>query len=126
MLVMGSERGEPGPEALSFTRVPWVKCPNCGYDNRPGARFCGDCATVLASVTCSSCGAHFPEGQRFCDACGQRVGRATSVPKPPRHLADRLLAEQAALEARQSMGGERKTITALFADVKGSVQLMQE
>src|SRR5215475_6839050 len=38
----------------------------------------------------------------------------------PTHLAERIRAEQATLEARGSTDGERKTITALFADLKGS------
>jgi predicted ATPase/class 3 adenylate cyclase len=37
-----------------------------------------------------------------------------------------MLAERAALAARGSRSGERKTITALFADIKGSVELMQD
>jgi class 3 adenylate cyclase/predicted ATPase len=37
-----------------------------------------------------------------------------------------MLTEQAAMEARGSNAGERKTITALFADIKGSVELMQD
>jgi Adenylate and Guanylate cyclase catalytic domain len=44
----------------------------------------------------------------------------------PRHLAERILAEQAALEARGAPDGERKTITALFADIKGSMALLEE
>jgi class 3 adenylate cyclase len=36
------------------------------------------------------------------------------------------LAEQAALEARGDPDGERKTITALFADIKGSMDLLQD
>jgi class 3 adenylate cyclase/predicted ATPase len=44
----------------------------------------------------------------------------------PKHLADRILAEQAAMEARGSTDGERKTITALFADIKGSMALMED
>src|SRR5262249_1311907 len=43
----------------------------------------------------------------------------------PPHLADRIRAEQAALEARGSTDGERKTITALFADLKGSTALIE-
>ncbi|MBI3798433.1 MAG: AAA family ATPase [Deltaproteobacteria bacterium] len=43
----------------------------------------------------------------------------------PPHLADRIRAEQAALEARGATDGERKTITALFADIKGSMALME-
>ena len=44
----------------------------------------------------------------------------------PRHLAERILAEQAALEARGAPDGERKTITTLFADIKGSMDLLED
>src|SRR2546426_11954740 len=44
----------------------------------------------------------------------------------PRHLAERILAEQAVLEARGAPDGERKTITALFADIKGSMDLLED
>jgi predicted ATPase/class 3 adenylate cyclase len=44
----------------------------------------------------------------------------------PRHLAERILAEQQALEARGAPDGERKTITALFADIKGSMDLLED
>ena len=43
----------------------------------------------------------------------------------PHHLAERILAEQAAMESRGSANGERKTITALFADLKGSTALIE-
>ena len=43
----------------------------------------------------------------------------------PQHLAERILAEQAAMESRGSANGERKTITALFADLKGSTALIE-
>ena len=44
----------------------------------------------------------------------------------PRHLAERIRAEQAALEARGAPDGERKTITALFADIKDSMDLLED
>src|SRR5206468_1216003 len=44
----------------------------------------------------------------------------------PRHLAERILAEQAAMEARGTADGERKIITALFADIKGSMELIED
>ncbi|MBI3800336.1 MAG: AAA family ATPase [Deltaproteobacteria bacterium] len=44
----------------------------------------------------------------------------------PPHLAERIRAEHAALEARQLSDGERKTITALFADIKGSMELIED
>jgi class 3 adenylate cyclase/predicted ATPase len=56
-----------------------------------------------------------------------RVPSSTQPPisYTPPHLADRIRAEQAALEARGSIDGERKTITALFADLKGSTALIE-
>src|SRR5262249_29256765 len=43
----------------------------------------------------------------------------------PAHLAERIRAEQVALEARGATDGERKTITALFADLKDSTALIE-
>jgi predicted ATPase/class 3 adenylate cyclase len=63
-----------------------------------------------------------------------RVPSSTQPPTPnpqppssytPPHLAERIRAEQAAMEARSSTDGERKTITALFADLKGSTALIE-
>ena len=59
---------------------------------------------------------------------GATAAGPSSLPSPPlapasytpSHLAERIRAEQAALEARAGSDGERKTITALFADLKGS------
>src|SRR5207237_4944271 len=54
---------------------------------------------------------------------------ASNTPSPvnytPRHLAERILAEREALVARGAPDGERKTITALFADLKGSTALIE-
>src|SRR5215475_9946422 len=57
----------------------------------------------------------------------------SSTPSPPSpvsytppHLAERIRAAQAALEARGATEGERKTITALFADLKGSTALIKD
>src|SRR4029453_7841947 len=57
------------------------------------------------------------------------AGQPSSTPAPvsytPAHLAARIRTEQTALEARGSPDGERKTITALFADLKGSTALIE-
>ncbi|MBI3327882.1 MAG: hypothetical protein HYZ81_14425 [Nitrospinae bacterium] len=50
----------------------------------------------------------------------------TPIAYTPRHLAERILAEQATLEAQGAPDGERKTITALFADIKGSMVLLED
>lgn len=44
----------------------------------------------------------------------------------PQHLAQRILAEHAAQEAAHATDGERKTITVLFADIKGSMSLIED
>jgi predicted ATPase/class 3 adenylate cyclase len=83
------------------------------------------------------------KGQRLATDEGGEVlvwiGNTASSPTPaapaspapplaytPRHLAERILAEQQALEARGAPDGERKTITALFADIKGSMDLLED
>jgi adenylate cyclase len=103
-----------------------VTCPSCGHENREGARFCLRCGGELA-LSCPRCSADLPSGARFCDACGQRVGEAPQ-PAPerdprdytPRHLADKILQSKPALE------GERKQVTVLFVDVKGSLGLTEQ
>src|SRR5262245_49660921 len=63
------------------------------------------------------------------EARGSSSPVTTQAPPPatytPAHLAERIRAEQAALEARSGTNGERKTITALFADLKGSTALIE-
>ena len=60
----------------------------------------------------------------------ERSADPPAAPSPiaytPRHLAERILAEQAALAAQGAPDGERKTITALFADIKGSMALLED
>jgi predicted ATPase/class 3 adenylate cyclase len=110
-----------------------MHCPNCGSENRVGAKFCNECATPLP-VRCSACGAENRAGAKFCDECAAPLVQQPSIlrvfdPSPisytPLHLTERILAEQAAMEARGSADGERKTITALFADLKGSTALIE-
>jgi class 3 adenylate cyclase/tetratricopeptide (TPR) repeat protein len=76
-------------------------------------------------VRCSTCSHENPAGARFCNACGARLPPdAEAAPRPrdaraytPPHLVERILNHRAALE------GERKQVTVLFADVKGSMDL---
>jgi double zinc ribbon protein len=101
-----------------------MKCPSCGCDNREGAKFCGECAAPLAAaLACPSCGTTNPKGRKFCDSCGQPLAEP-SAPDPrsytPKHLAEKILTSRSALE------GERKHVTVLFADVRGSTELASE
>jgi class 3 adenylate cyclase len=106
-----------------------VQCPACQLDNPPEARFCMSCATALARL-CAGCNADLPEGARFCSQCAHPVEAPTSGPSAPpardprdytpNHLADKILRSKSAIE------GERKQVTVLFADVKGSLELAEQ
>jgi class 3 adenylate cyclase/tetratricopeptide (TPR) repeat protein len=104
-----------------------MTCPRCQQDNPTHARFCLGCGARLA-LACGACGAELPGGARFCLQCGQAVaaGPAGPVRSPapetytPKHLAEKILTSKAALE------GERKQVTVLFADMKGSMELLAD
>ncbi|WP_354683068.1 adenylate/guanylate cyclase domain-containing protein [Cupriavidus necator] len=108
-----------------------ARCTICGFDNAEGANFCEQCGTRLARL-CPRCGHALNPSARFCSACGAAVDellQATAtapVQYTPPHLAERIRAEQAALEARGQTSGERKTITVLFADMAGSTALVHD
>ncbi len=104
-----------------------MNCPSCQYENREDSRFCGKCGSNLAPETaCSGCGHTNPAGLAFCNGCGSPLGEAAATPAPdpraytPKHLADKILQSKSALE------GERKQVTVLFADVKGSMELAEQ
>jgi class 3 adenylate cyclase len=104
-----------------------MKCARCQHENRPGAKFCEECATPLARA-CANCGAQLSPTAKFCSECAHPAGQAApaaprfGVPDAytPRHLAERILTSKAALE------GERKQVTILFADLKGSMELLAD
>src|SRR5437667_3964959 len=103
-----------------------MTCPGCRAENPPGQRFCGECGARLTSM-CAACGAANAPGQRFCGGCGAPLNGAAPIAKfaspedyTPKHLAEKILTSKAALE------GERKQVTVLFADLKGSMELLAD
>jgi class 3 adenylate cyclase len=101
-----------------------VKCPRCQGDNPPGSNFCLGCGHRL-STACGACGAELPGGSRFCNKCGAPVAAEPSRPASPqsytpKHLVEKILTSRSALE------GERKQVTILFADLKGSMELLAD
>jgi len=104
-----------------------MQCPRCQHENRQGRRFCSECGGSLA-LGCPSCGFSNESGEKFCGGCGHPLSvsksPATKVMSPesytPKHLAEKILTSKAALE------GERKQVTVLFADLKGSMELLAD
>ena len=100
-----------------------IRCPKCGVEAAQGKRFCADCGAPLP-IRCPKCGAEAQVGKPFCADCGTRLEVASLAPagKPgPPSSGVRVAAEAAEIPE-----GERKTVTALFADIKGSTELMEE
>jgi class 3 adenylate cyclase len=98
-----------------------MKCPSCSHENRAGAKFCEECAARLKRA-CAGCGAELRPTAKFCDECGANTGSSDQAPPPretPKHLADKIRQSKAAVE------GERKQVTVLFADVKGSMEIAE-
>ena len=96
-----------------------MRCSKCSFDNPEGMRFCGQCTAPLALV-CPKCHFRNPPGFKFCDQCTAELGPALTKLEPARVSLTIRESDEAA-----SLDGERKTVTALFADIKGSTELME-
>ncbi|MGH7393226.1 MAG: tetratricopeptide repeat protein, partial [Candidatus Rokuibacteriota bacterium] len=104
-----------------------MTCSRCGHENASQAKFCEECGAPLAR-RCAKCGNTLTSAAKFCPECGEPAGVVPPVQAPtrfsapdaytPRHLAEQILVSRTALE------GERKQVTVLFADLKGSMELL--
>jgi class 3 adenylate cyclase/tetratricopeptide (TPR) repeat protein len=114
-----------------------MRCTRCQAESPAHNRFCEHCGAPL-EAPCPQCGEVVRPGVKFCGMCGQRLIEFWAMsPSPampisttgsqngpvtytPTHLAEKILQSRTALE------GERKQITVLFADVKGSLELLAD
>ncbi len=106
-----------------------MKCPRCQHDNEARAKFCEECSAPLTRI-CAKCGRQLSPTAKFCPECAHPKGQpgapasAQRFDAPeaytPKHLAEKILTSKAALE------GERKQVTVLFADLKGSMELLAD
>jgi len=109
-----------------------LRCTGCGAEMPSAARFCPQCAHPVAAPVS-------PDSQRAAPSPASYTPRHLADPSiralagatqdervldprayTPRHLAEKILTSRAALE------GERKQVTVLFADVKGSMELAEQ
>jgi class 3 adenylate cyclase len=103
--------------------------PKCGTESPAGKRFCVECASPLP-IRCPQCGAESPANAKFCADCGSALTDIAQrlANRPPIESSAapeiRVTLEQA--ETLRTLEGERKTVTALFADIKGSTELMRD
>jgi class 3 adenylate cyclase/tetratricopeptide (TPR) repeat protein len=110
-----------------------MHCQSCGFENPEGLKFCNECGTPLL-VRCAQCGFANQPQAKFCGECGAALpphAGASTAPSltsrlraplsyTPDHLAEKIFHSKTALE------GERKQVTVLFADLKGSMELLAD
>ena len=89
----------------------------CDNENQADARFCDGCGGSL-SRACPACKAVARANARFCNQCGTAIGDMTpQAPAKP---------EPAKPAPAPPVVGQRKHVTILFADVRGSTELVRD
>jgi class 3 adenylate cyclase/tetratricopeptide (TPR) repeat protein len=99
-----------------------MRCSKCGTDNREGRKFCAKCAAPLVRL-CPRCGAPNEPGEDFCGECAAALGNTSATSPKKSNGAPIQIADTPAAE---NLEGERKTVTMLFADIKGSMELIED
>lgn len=120
------------------TRLELI-CPGCETANAPTSKFCRRCGTRLAAgpetrpaaLTAAAPAVAPLDGRGGAgddDRAGTTASASNGASAPqdfvPQHLAERF--RQAHATHLLQHAGERKIITALFADIKGSMALLDE
>jgi class 3 adenylate cyclase/tetratricopeptide (TPR) repeat protein len=110
-----------------------MECPVCQFENREGAKFCGECGHKF-EIICPACGTNNRAGNKFCDECGfklslplQQVPEDLSFDEKiakiqkylPQGLTEKILSQRDRIE------GERKQVTVMFCDMEGFTPLSQ-
>jgi len=105
------------PSLIHDARETWVICSNCGAENGPGRKFCGECATALVAA-CPSCGASNSPTAKFCGECATALiaGALPAAPSPAR---------PAAASMSPAPVAERRLVSILFADLVGFTTLAE-
>ena len=111
-----------------------IICSNCHHENRKSAKFCENCGSPL-EITCPNCGTINRAGAKFCDNCGTRLGQKeiigevsgsisnATTPSPLKDLIPQDFAfKLETARTERSMVGERRIVTIMFCDVRGSTE----
>src|SRR5271156_1484568 len=96
-----------------------MRCSSCAAENPAANKFCGGCGSALFAK-CPQCGAENTPSFKFCGECGAALSqqKAASSPAVPISIDHG--------QSSETPEGERKTVTALFADIKDSTELIRD
>ena len=104
-----------------------MKCPECQFDNREGAKFCSECG-IKFGLSCPECGTSIRAHSKFCDECGcalehhlETFDDASVIESPPIQTAVRIRSEDVV-----PVVSERKHVTVLFSDLTGYTAMSEQ
>ena len=98
-----------------------MNCHRCQATNPDDAVTCQQCGAELATA-CEQCGAGLPSDALFCHKCGSPVGQAQveAQKRLEQYIPAELLTKLESARTGGGMQGERRIVSMLFCDVKGS------
>src|SRR5215471_18940787 len=99
-----------------------MRCSKCGAENPNRAKFCVECASPFVR-RCPSCNAENPPTAKFCLECAKPLDGTSGKSQNAAAASSPILV--GAETPDSSADGERKTVTMLFADIKGSMELIE-
>src|SRR5215469_7191758 len=99
-----------------------MRCSKCRTESTSGRKFCPECGSPLSN-RCTKCGAENSATAKFCEDCGAPLGGASAASAK---MSNGSPIRVAGTLANENIEGERKTVTALFADIRGSTELQQD
>jgi len=106
-----------------------MRCTECRTESTTGSKYCAACGSPFSS-RCPKCGAENAPASVFCEDSGSELA-VSATPASTRSSQTestanniRITPEQPA--ASPAIEGERKTVAPMFADIKGSMDLMED
>ena len=101
-----------------------MRCPCCNNESPADASFCEECGTRLELI-CPTCKVSVSPGARYCKKCGTAIGTGKAAASTTVFSTKSQIIVAAESAASEAIDGERKMVTAMFADIKGSTELME-
>ncbi|MFN2232754.1 MAG: adenylate/guanylate cyclase domain-containing protein, partial [Anaerolineales bacterium] len=104
-----------------------MNCQYCQTQNPDEAKFCMNCGKSI-KIICNQCSKENPPQAKFCINCGSELIKSSNLQEDPIHrFIPKAYAEKLEIARKsQTMKGERRIVTILFCDVKGSTAMAEK